>query len=139
MKKIKRMGKVLTCLCTVMLTGILAAGCGKDDGKEFKTVGEYVETYQEQVAGLEGQFSGSNMTLDIIAEENKLVYIVRYAEQIEVNEDIKAYFQTSMEEQKETFTEALTELKQVVSEEDISIIYRYLNADGTEIYTYEVK
>ncbi len=139
MKKTKRMGKVLTCLCTVVLTGFLAAGCGKDDGKEFKTVGEYVETYQQQVTGLEEQFSGSNMTLNITAEENKLVYIVQYAQQIEVNEDVKAYFKTSMEEQKETFTGALTELKQVVSEEDISIVYRYLNADGTEIYTYEIE
>ena len=79
------------------------------------------------------------MTLNITAEENKLVYIVQYAQQIEVNEDVKAYFKTSMEEQKETFTGALTELKQVVSEEDISIVYRYLNADGTEIYTYEIE
>lgn len=135
------MKKIITflmslCLCVMMVASF--AACGKDD-KEFSSVQEYLESddVQAQVQQFIASVDGSGMKMDITAEGDSLVYTCTFETQIDVTEEIKDYFENAYETQQDTMDDMLEQMGELISVKNPSVIFRYLNADGTEISSHE--
>ena len=137
----KRMRKLLACLCMAALVALTAAGCGSD--KPYKTVQEYLDDNSNDLSAFEKAFEGTGMKLSITAEGSKLVYTAQYEVQLPVDDsnkaEIEASLKESMEGQKSNMEETLEGLKELIDDKNVSIVFRYLNMDGTEIYSGEFK
>ncbi len=102
--------------------------------EEYLSADEVVETLelmQEQYADA--------MILDVMAEDNKLVYQYKYTMQMSdaALEDMEQTFEIMMDGVSSTNAQILEEINKYVDVENPVIVYRYLNADGTLIYEYE--
>ncbi len=137
----KRLKKLLAGLCMAALVVLTAAGCGSD--KPYKTVQDYLDDNSDDMKAAEEATKGTGMTMKITADGSKLVYTVQYETQLPVDETnkdaLKGEFETAMEGQRSSLESTLDELKKQIDDENVSIVFSYLNADGTLLYSDEIK
>ena len=125
MKKIVALGLALVMALT------LASCTGK-----FATVQDYINNpviraimdKAEEDAGL------SETPLTITAEGNALIYTYTFEEQIDA-ESAKPTLETALEQQASQFESVAAEVAEVVLAKDPKVVIRYVNPDGSEIYS----
>ena len=76
------------------------------------------------------------LTMDIVAEGNKLVYVYTYQTDLDI-EATKEALATAIEQQASVFENVAKEIKNAVNVENPIVEVRYLAKDGTEIYSQE--
>lgn len=133
----KKFLKFILGLCVCVLA---FAACGKGD-KDFSTVKEYLESdeVQKQMKELLDSVEGSGMKMEITADDTSLIYTYTFEEAIEVTDAITEYFDNAYEEQKSTIDGVIEEMKKLIDVSSPSVVFRYLNPDGTEISSHEYK
>lgn len=133
MKKVLKSSVIVTML---MLVVIAAASCGS--GKQFSTIDDYAksESVQSQIESIKDSFSDT-LNVNVYGEGNTLVYEYKYINQIDdsVLSATKSALDKAIESQKSTFVDVAKVIPTLVdvSENDVEVAVRYINADGTLI------
>lgn len=104
----------------------------------FQTIEEYLasDEIQSQLDTIRDSMSNDEVTVDIAAEGNKLIYICTYTEQIEA-EGLAEQFESALDEKASAFGSMAQSLGAQIGVDSPTVEVRYLNADGSEIYTRE--
>ena len=139
-----KMKKILThifsiCACVVMVTSL--AACGKSSGKEYKTVKEYLDSKEVQDVLKEEieSYKAKGITVELTADDSSLTYICTYDFDLEPSDALTAAFEEQIASSEEAMQEMLKKLSELVEAENLSIVFRYYSADGTELYSHEFK
>ena len=111
--------------------------------QEFATLGEYLvdPDVKAEIDASIAEQTDDNMTIQVYADGNTLVYEYQFADQYDFTEDelktVKDSLKSGCDEAADTFTGIAQSLEDEVGLSDISIRLVYLNGDGSEIYTHE--
>ena len=98
-------------------------------------VNEYTETVNAQYATLSDFFAAQGMSCVAKAEGADCVTEYTYLQQVEFDaEQVTA----ALDEKWSTYKAMYDELKTFVGSEDVRVILRYINADGTKLLDYVV-
>ncbi len=156
------MKKIVSRILAVSMAAVMAlslASCGSNEkeGKDdvvsnesqveaskvesdagFQTIEEYLasDEIQSQLDTIRDSMSNDEVTVDIAAEGNKLIYICTYTEQIEA-EGLAEQFESALDETASAFGSMAQSLGAQIGVDSPTVEVRYLNADGSEIYTRE--
>lgn len=156
------MKKIISRILAVSMAAVMAlslASCGSNEkeGKDdvvsnesqveaskvesdagFQTIEEYLasDEIQSQLDTIRDSMSNDEVTVDIAAEGNKLIYICTYTEQIEA-EGLAEQFESALDEKASAFGSMAQSLGAQIGVDSPTVEVRYLNADGSEIYTRE--
>lgn len=124
-------------LCFLMVLSLFACG-----GKA-KTVEDYLsdKEVQSQMDTLKETMKNAGIDMEVKGEGNKLIYSYKYSEQI--GEDsldvVKESLESGLDSQKSVFDGIVSTLKEDLKISDPSVVVKYLNADGTELFSREFK
>lgn len=101
---------------------------------ESDKLNDFVNSIRNDVQKL----SNDTISADIVLRDNSLVYVYKYTNTYpEESLDImKASFEKSLDSYNSTYTNLLTQLKQI-DKNAKSVILEYYNGDGTLIYSKE--
>ena len=109
--------------------------------KKYASVADYVSSDEVQYVldMFETQLAGSGMSMDILAEGDKLVYSYKMEgiEKANLTDEEIANLGSSVEAESATFQETADQVKKLVDAEAPSLVIRYLDANGEEIYSKE--
>lgn len=129
--------KKFTVKVMALIMGVLMvlsfASCG--NGK-FSTIDEYVKSdaVQSQLESID--MTGTGMTMDVYGEDNKLVYEYTYDEELDA--DVAAgLLESQLESSSATFENVAKSLSEAVNVDNPVVVVKYLNPDGSEIYSKE--
>lgn len=132
------MKKIVSRILAVGMAAVMAlslASCGK------KSIEDYVasDEVQEQLESIRSSMASSGIDVDVIGEDNKLIYEYTYGEQFEEEqvEAVAEQLESAMNAQASTFENVAASLKEATDVKDPIVEVRYLNADGSEIYSQE--
>lgn len=127
------MKKVLSIvLCVAFCFAVV--GCGNK-----KTVESYLNSIQDEITQMEEQYKDMGMELSVTAKDNSLIYTYKYTIDLgDAADQVAASLEQAMETLKPTFEAILKSLKSEIPSAE-SVVVRYLDKDGKELYTKEYK
>lgn len=107
-------------------------------GKLYASVEEYVNSpeMQKAFAALKESFSSMPMTMEMKGEDNKLVYIYTYTQDID-KAAAKPALENSVKVQAATFENVAKQMLTFVDEKNPVVKVVYLAKDGDELYSCE--
>ncbi|MGO5164287.1 MULTISPECIES: DUF4854 domain-containing protein [unclassified Candidatus Paralachnospira] len=107
------------------------------EGK-FASVAEFAasDAVQSQLSSLKESLSASGMDISISGEDNKLIYTYTYSQNVDTSQ-MADTLKNAMASQADTFKNVASSIKAAVEVENPVVVVRYLNADGSEIYSEE--
>ena len=112
-----------------------------EEKKEYASVADYVSSSEVQyvLSMFENQLAGTGMSLDIIAEGDKMVYSYKMddIEKASLTDEEIATLGSSVEAESSTFQETADQVKKLVDAEAPALVIRYLDGNGEEIYSKE--
>ena len=130
-----------------------AAGSGSSDASSAasqasstasKSSGKYAsmkedaesEEVQSQIKSLEDTVKAGGMELAIVGEDNKFIYAYTFTKDMNV-EGVADQLKKGLDAQAATFESVATSLKLAVDVENPVVVVKYINNDGTELYSQE--
>lgn len=131
------MKKMLRCMLTLILivaSVFFIAGC---KGPQYDSMEAFLEgeEMQSSIAADKSALEGSGMSLEVTSQGNQLIYTYTYAEALEV-ESSKQILKQGIEAEQDAFQKILENVKAEVNIENPVLVIRYLNPDGSEIYSH---
>lgn len=119
----------------ILSLSIWFTGCS---GEKYDTMEAFLagEKMQSEIASAKSTLDGSGLSLEVTSQENKLIYTYTYEQVLEMD-SARDILKNGLEAEKETFQNIAEELRKTVNVENPVVIVRYLNPDGTEIYSQE--
>lgn len=127
-------------LVAVVLSLVMAlsiAACGGKAG----SVQDYLNKpeVKSQLDDLIDQMKGMGMEMDVTGEDNKLIYTYKFDTQIDdADGTISAGLEEGIKSQEATFKNIAKSLKTEIKVKDPVVVIKYLNADGSELYSTEI-
>lgn len=115
-----------------------ASGETTPAGTKFATMKEYAESpeIQKQMETMADLYKDSGLTFTMTGEGNKLIYTYTYPEGM-VTSGIKDAMDGVADQMAPTFELIAETLKNVVEVENPVLVVKYMDADGTELYSRE--
>lgn len=106
---------------------------------KFSSLDDFVrsETMQGQIRTQQENLKGSGMSVEIVAEGNKLVYNFTVEDEAMAAALDAASLKSSLDSQASTFKAVAQSLKAAVEVENPVVVVRYLDNTGKEIYAQE--
>ena len=105
------------------------------------TIEDYIasDEIQEQLESVKSSLVSSGIDVDVIGEDNKLIYVYTYSDQFDEDavDALAEQLESAMSTQASTFEDVAASLKEKTDVEDPIVEVRYVNADGSEIYSQE--
>ena len=105
------------------------------------TIEDYIasDEIQEQLESVKSSMVSSGIDVDVIGEDNKLIYVYTYSDQFDEDavDALAEQLESAMSAQASTFEDVAASLKEETDVEDPVVEVRYVNADGSEIYSQE--
>ena len=118
----------LLILVFVILSALIT-GC---TGHQYDTLaGEEMQSLIEED---KSALADSGLSLEVTSRENQLIYTYTYSQMLEV-ETAKDILKEGMEAEWDAFQKFADDVKKSVKVENPVVVVRYLNPDGTEIYS----
>lgn len=114
----------------------------EDDGTvtgKFASVQEFVESdmMQEELASQMSSLEGSGMSMELTAEDNKLIYNFKIDDpDLSAAMDVSA-LESSLDSQASTFESVAGILPAAIDVENPVVVVRYLDSDGNELASRE--
>lgn len=107
-------------------------------GTKFATMKEYAESpdVQKQMQAIADLFKDSGLEFSMTGEDNRLIFTYTYLEGVETSSFEEA-IEEIIEKITPTFEQIAGSLKNVVEVDNPVLVVRYLDADGTEVYSKE--
>lgn len=115
----------------------VSSTASKSSGK-YATMKEYAESeeVQSQLKSLEDTVKAGGMELTMTGEDNKFIYTYTFIKDMNV-EGVAAQLQKGLDAQASTFESVASALKLAVDVENPVVVVKYMNNDGTELYSQE--
>lgn len=115
-----------------------ASGETTPTGTKFATMKEYAESpeVQKQMETMADLYKDSGLTFTMTGEGNKLIYTYTYPEGT-VTTAIKDAMDGVADQMSPSFELIAESLKSVVEVDNPVLVVKYLDADGTELYSRE--
>ena len=131
------MKKVLSSVLALAMVAMALSFTSCNNGK-IDSIEAFVATdeMQSQIKEAKESVEDGTLTMDIVAEGNKLVYVYTYQTDLDI-EATKEALATAIEQQASVFENVAKEIKNAVNVENPIVEVRYLAKDGTEIYSQE--
>ena len=113
----------------------------QDEKKKYASVADYVKSDEVQYVlnVFETQLEGTGMSLDILAEGDKLVYSYKMddIEKASLTDEDITNLGSSVEAESATFQETADQVKKLVDADSPALVIRYLDGNGEEIFSKE--
>ena len=131
------MKKVLSSVLALAMVFAMALSFTSCNNGKIDSIEAFVATdeMQSQIKEAKESVEDGTLTMDIVAEGNKLVYVYTYQTDLDI-EATKEALATAIE-QASVFENVAKEIKNAVNVENPIVEVRYLAKDGTEIYSQE--
>lgn len=134
-----KMKKVLAALLAAgcLLTGL--AGCSVTTSKPLSMdVTQALEDYaEENLRFAEEQMDGSGVNLEITVDGNSLIYTYTNETQMDNSDgSVTSQLDAAAESNADSFQSVVDQIAQDINQQDIQLKVVYLNADGTELGSY---
>ena len=122
----------LLILVFVILSALIT-GC---TGHQYDTLEDFLEGEEMQslIEEDKSALADSGLSLEVTSRENQLIYTYTYSQMLEV-ETAKDILKEGMEAEWDAFQKFADDVKKSVKVENPVVVVRYLNPDGTEIYS----
>lgn len=122
----------LLILVFVILSALIT-GC---TGHQYDTLEDFLagEEMQSLIEEDKSALADSGLSLEVTSRENQLIYTYTYSQMLEV-ETAKDILKEGMEAEWDAFQKFADDVKKSVKVENPVVVVRYLNPDGTEIYS----
>lgn len=106
---------------------------------EFDTISDFLDdpTVSKQISSVLAE--NDDISVTVKAEGNKLVYEYTFAEDVEVTDEVKASLEENTQTQHVTFENIADALQGAIREANPSVVIRYLDAQGNNVYEKEFK
>lgn len=106
------------------------------DNGEYNTAEEFVKSdLISQTVETTRESAGDAMEFDIVSEgDNKVVYLYKYTEQVDVDPD---YFTEALDSYEDVYVSVAKTVKSLVSFDNPIVVLKYVNADDSLIYAVE--
>lgn len=133
------MKKVLSSvLALVMVFAMALSFTACNNSGKFDSIEAFVasDEMQSQLKEAKESVEDGTLTMDIVAEGEKLVYVYTYQMDLDVEATREALV-TATEQQASTFENVAKQIKTAVNVENPVVVVRYLAKDGSEIYSQE--
>lgn len=132
------MKKVLSSVLALAMVFAMALFFTSCNNGKIDSIEAFVATdeMQSQIKEAKESVEDGTLTMDIVAEGNKLVYVYTYQTDLDI-EATKEALATAIEQQASVFENVAKEIKNAVNVENPIVEVRYLAKDGTEIYSQE--
>ena len=132
------MKKVLSSVLALAMVFAMALSFPSCNNGKIDSIEAFVATdeMQSQIKEAKESVEDGTLTMDIVAEGNKLVYVYTYQTDLDI-EATKEALATAIEQQASVFENVAKEIKNAVNVENPIVEVRYLAKDGTEIYSQE--
>ena len=132
------MKKVLSSVLALAMVFAMALSFTSCSNGKIDSIEAFVATdeRQSQIKEAKESVEDGTLTMDIVAEGNKLVYVYTYQTDLDI-EATKEALATAIEQQASVFENVAKEIKNAVNVENPIVEVRYLAKDGTEIYSQE--
>lgn len=129
----KKLVKKIVVLAAVAAMGLSMIACGK----KFSSVADYVNSDEVQkiIDETTAAYEGSGISVDIQANGDKMVYV--YSVEYENVDGLAESLESGIEAQASTFQEAANELKELVKADNPTVVVKYVDINGNEIYSKE--
>ena len=122
----------LLILVFVILSALITGCTGHQyDTPEVFLAGEELQSLIEED---KSALADSGLSLEVTSRENQLIYTYTYSQMLEV-ETAKDILKEGMEAEWDAFQKFADDVKKSVKVENPVVVVRYLNPDGTEIYS----
>ena len=129
------MKKVLSSVLALAMVFAMALSFTSCNNGKIDSIEAFVAT-DEMQSQIKESVEDGTLTMDIVAEGNKLVYVYTYQTDLDI-EATKEALATAIEQQASVFENVAKEIKNAVNVENPIVEVRYLAKDGTEIYSQE--
>lgn len=131
------MKKVLSSVFVLAMVFVMALSFTSCNRK-FDTMEAFIasDVMQSQLKEAKDSVEDGTLTIDIVAEGDKLVYVYTYQQDIDVDY-AKEALASALDQQAATFENVAKEIKNAVNIENPVVVVRYLTKDGSEIYSQE--
>ena len=132
------MKKVLSSMFVLALILSMALSFTSCNNGKIDSIEAFLATdeMQSQLKEAKESIEDGTLTMDIVAEGDKLVYVYTYQTDVDI-EAAKEALATATEQQASVFENVAKEIKNAVNVENPIVEVRYLAKDGTEIYSQE--
>lgn len=132
------MKKVLSSVLALAMVFAMSLSFTSCNNGKIDSIEAFVATdeMQSQIKEAKESVEDGTLTMDIVAEGNKLVYVYTYQTDLDI-EATKEALATAIEQQASVFENVAKEIKNAVNVENPIVEVRYLAKDGTEIYSQE--
>ena len=129
----KKLVKKVVALAAVAAMGLSMIACGK----KFSSVADYVKSDEVQTIINEtvATLDGSGLSFDMVVDGDKLIY--QYTYEMEEIDGLAESLESGIEAQADTFQQAADELKELVKADNPTVVVKYVDVNGKEIYSKE--
>lgn len=127
---------VYSCVFTKDGVEVKGGDLVSSDTKMFASVQEYLDAQADQIEEAKKQIEGSGMSMEIAADGETLIYRYIYDTAVEVNDELTASFDASLDQFKTQFDAILAEMEQLIDIAEPAVKLSYENPDGSVIYTH---
>ena len=121
-------------LAMILAMTLTVVGCGK----KFDNLDDFIasDEMQTELETVRESLAGSGMSIDIKADGDKLIYEYTLDQQVDAT-GMAESLEAAMDQQKDAFVQVAEELKKEVKVDNPAVVVKYLNNDGTEIFSKE--
>lgn len=121
-------------MAMILAMTLTVVGCGK----KFDNLDDFIasDEMQTELETVRESLAGSGMSIDIKADGDKLIYEYTLDQQVDAT-GMAESLEAAMDQQKDAFVQVAEELKKEVKVDNPAVVVKYLNNDGTEIFSKE--
>ncbi|WP_343249268.1 DUF4854 domain-containing protein [Diplocloster hominis] len=121
-------------MAMILAMTLTVVGCGK----KFDNLDDFIasDEMQTELETVRESLTGSGMSIDIKADGDKLIYEYTLDQQVDAT-GMAESLEAAMDQQKDAFVQVAEELKKEVKVDNPAVVVKYLNNDGTEIFSKE--
>lgn len=132
---VRRIFSAMLAFALIFAVCLPLAGCGPT---KYDSIEAFLASDEKksEIELEEETLEGSGLSLEIVIQENKLIYHYTFDQAQDVAA-AKQILKDGLDSQKEAFQSRAAELKNAVTLENPVFVVRYWNPDGTELYSQE--
>lgn len=133
----KKFTSIFAILMVCLICALSFTGCDIGLDGKYKTVEAYLENPAVKAELKESMDTGAeDINIEVIGTENQLIYQYTFEETYDAAnvELLKAAFEGQVDSLEPTMVDVADSLKDVVSADNLCVVVKYLNGDGTVIF-----
>ena len=135
----KKFTSIFAIVMVYLICALSFTGCNIGLDGKYKTVEAYLADPIVKASMKESMDTGAeDMEIDILGTENQLIYQYTFEETYDdaTTQILKSSFESQVDSLEPTMVDVADSLKDVVSADNLCVVLKYLNGDGTVIFEH---